>query len=107
MDLLKQAQRHVELAGSVRFNLKGNRWIRLGNERIIFRLYEKPEEWNTDDLARVYVEDGTVTFLRAHGPKGLLPSPGVYRFPFANLANAQLFLLLLNKLIGIQPEYIE
>jgi hypothetical protein len=107
MDLLKQAQRQVELAGSVRFNLKGNRWIRLAPGRVTFRLDEKPEEWAAEELARVYVENGTVTFVRKAGHQGLLPSNGVYRFPYANLANAQLFLLLLESVIGIQPESVD
>jgi hypothetical protein len=101
--LLGQVQRQVELAGSVLFNLKGGRWVRLGPGTITFFVDGgEPIECEAAEIAEANVDKGTVRFKRTDAREGWFSSRGVYRFPFDHLANAQLFFHLLDRLVGIR-----
>jgi hypothetical protein len=97
----EQVFRQVELSGSVLFNLQGGKWVRLGPRTITFGLGDGPEECAADDIAGVKVEKGVVAFRRKDAREGFFSSRGVYKFPFDQLANAQLFFHLLDRLVGI------
>jgi hypothetical protein len=99
--LLGDAGRQVELAGGVRFNVRGGQWIRLGPGVLSADLGAGPVEWRAEEIAGARVERGAVRILRRDAREGWFSSSGVLQFAFADLANAQLFFHLLGRLVGV------
>jgi hypothetical protein len=99
--LLGQVHRQIELAGSVAFNLKGGQWVRLAPGQIIFGLDGTPVECDAADMDVANVQKGVVRLKRKDAREGWFSSRGVYKFNFADLANAQLFFHLLDQMVGI------
>jgi hypothetical protein len=99
--LLDQAYRQIELSGSVLFNLKGGRWIRLGQGRVILGLSREPEEVSAEDLEGLVLQQGVVSIRRRGARQGWFKSSGVYQFQFNELANARLFFHMVEKVVGI------
>jgi hypothetical protein len=103
MYLLEQANRQVDLAGGVSFPLKGRQSIRICPGRIIFNLKdEDPVEWEAEEVGDAVIQQGAVKIKRVDAQEGWFSSTGVVKFPFDQLANAQLFFHLLEKLIGVE-----
>jgi hypothetical protein len=100
--LLGQVHRQLELSGSVAFNLKSGRWVRLGPGVITVCLDGEPVEVAAEDVAEADVDKGVVRLKRTDAREGWFSSTGVYRFSFEHLANAQLFFHLLDKLVGVR-----
>jgi hypothetical protein len=99
--LLGEAYRQLEISDSVPFNLRGGKWVRLGKGRIILCLGGEPQELDAADIAAARVERGTVSIRRVDAREGWFSSSGVYKFQFDELANAQLFFHMLDKVVGI------
>jgi hypothetical protein len=99
--MFEQVYRQLELSGTVAFNLKGGRWIRLGPGVVIFGLSGEPEECPVDELDEASVKKGMVCIKRRDAREGWFSSSGVYRFSFDELANAQLFFHILEKVVGL------
>jgi len=100
--LLENEYRQIELAGSVAFNLKGGRWLRLLPKGIYFSLGGETVEWDAGDIAAAQIEKGVVRIKRNDAREGWFSSTGVMKFPFSDVANAQLFFHLLEKLVGVR-----
>jgi hypothetical protein len=99
--LLNDAYRQLELSDAVPFNLRGGKWVRLGKGKITICLGGEPQELDAADIAAARVERGTVSIRRVDAQEGWFSSHGVYKFPFDELANAQLFFHLLDKVVGV------
>ena len=85
------------------FPLKGRQSIRLCPGRIIFDLNDnEPIEWEADEVGAAVIQKGIVKIKRVDAQEGWFSSTGVIKFPFDNLANAQLFFHLFDKLIGVE-----
>ncbi len=104
MFLLEQANRQVDLAGGVSFPLKGKHSIRLCPGRIVFNLGGEPVEWEAEEVGAAVVQKGVVNIKRVDAHEGWFSSTGVVKFSFENLANAQLFFHLMDKLIGVEVQ---
>ncbi len=101
--LLEDSRRKLETAGGVSFPLKGRQSIRICPGRIIFHMKEEePIEWEADEVGDAVIQQGTVKIKRVDAKEGWFSSTGVVKFPFNNLANAQLFFHLLDKVIGVE-----
>jgi hypothetical protein len=101
ISLLMQVDHQLTLGGSVNFNLRGGRWIRLGKGVVILGLGGEPQELPAEYLARAKVEKGVVSLRRVDAKEGWFSSSGIYKFSYEELANAQLFFHLLEKLVGV------
>jgi hypothetical protein len=99
--LAEQAYRQIELSGSVLFNLRGGRWVRLGPGRMVLRLSQEPEEYPAEELEGLSLQQGVVYIRRRGATKGWFKSSGIYQFPFNELANARLFFHMVEKVVGI------
>ncbi len=99
--LLDEAYRQLELNDSVPFNLRGGKWVRLGRGKITISLGGEPQEVDAADIAAARVERGTVSIRRVDAREGWFSSHGIYKFQFEELANAQLFFHMLDKVVGI------
>jgi hypothetical protein len=100
--LLAQTQRQFELAGSVPFNLKGGHSVRVSPGGLTIQLGGEPLEWPLNEIDAIMVEKGTVKIKRADAQEGWFSSKGVAKFPFEHLANARLFLHVVNRVLGIR-----
>jgi hypothetical protein len=103
MYLMEQAHRQIDLAGGVSFPLKGRQSIRICPGLIVFSLKdEEPIEWEAEDVGDAVIQQGVVKIKRVDAQEGWFSSTGVVKFPFDQLANAQLFFHLLEKHIGVE-----
>jgi hypothetical protein len=103
MYLLDQAHRQIDLAGGVSFPLKAGKSIRVCPGRIIFNFKDDdPVEWEAEEVGDAVIQKGVVKIKRVDAQEGWFSSTGVIKFPFDELANAQLFFHLMEKLIGIE-----
>jgi hypothetical protein len=94
--------------GWYQFNLDGSNHVRVAPGAIEFRMKGQTTTCRTEDLDldKLAIANGTVTFQRKDARVGWFSSDGVFAFPYANLANAHLFLFLLKSLVlGVsEPE---
>jgi hypothetical protein len=100
--LLGQVSRQIELAGSIAFNLKGAQSVRLGPQSLTAQLGGEPVEWAAEDIDAVIVDKGMVKIKRTDAKEGWFSATGVIKFPYNTLANARLFLHLMNNLLGVR-----
>ncbi len=99
--LLDGAWGQVKRGHTVLFNLTGGQWIRLGEGLIVFSGGGQPEEWRADEVRAASVQKGVVRILRNDAQEGWFSSRGVFKFSFDQLANAQLFFHMLEKVVGV------
>lgn len=84
----------------VRFALNGQDYVSIDRENIELHLGKKHEVLPFRDFAGVTVHQGTVTVARRDAKSGILGigRSGYFSFPYANLSNGRLFLVLMNRL---------
>ncbi len=100
--LLDGVERQVMTKGEVRFNLGGSDWVSIGPDILRLKLSGTVTECDTRDVASVTIHQGIFTVKRTDAQEGWFSSTGVFKFDYSNLANAQLFLFVLQKIAGIQ-----
>jgi hypothetical protein len=104
MYLLDDAHRQVQVAGGVKFQVGKGQWVRLSPGKLSFALGGEEQEWEADEVGAAIVQQGVVKIKRRDAKEGWFSSTGVLKFSFDNLANAQLFFHLLDKLLGVPVE---
>jgi hypothetical protein len=102
--LLDDAQRQLTTKGEVRFRLDGDNWVAIGKDYLRLRLGGQKIERDTQDIASVSVKQGVFIVKEVGAKEGWFRSKGVFKFDYSNLANAQLFMLLLDKVAGLPIE---
>jgi hypothetical protein len=100
--LLAQAQRQMEMAGCIVFNLNGRQSLRLTPRGLTIAQGGALREWATDEIEAVVVDSGVLKIKRRDAKEGWFSSSGVAKFPFDRLANARLFLHLMGSLLGVR-----
>ncbi len=100
--LLNQIQPQLQTSGSIFFGLGGRDWVRLAEQKMILFYKGETVECEADEIAHVSIEQGMFEVRRKDAKKGWFSSTGIFKFPYGNLANAQLFLFLLDKLVGVR-----
>jgi hypothetical protein len=101
--LIEGANRQIDLAGGVTFPLKGGKSIRVCPGLLVFNHKDDdPVEWEAEDVGDALIQKGVVKIKRVDAQEGWFSSTGVIKFPFDELANAQLFFHLLEKQIGVE-----
>jgi hypothetical protein len=96
---LERAKAELGQNGTVRFNAKDDNALILGNG--FLEIYQRGEtvRLGADELARVSVDKGVVTIAHKDAKRSLFGSQGFYKFDYYDIANAKLFLGLLNALV--------
>jgi hypothetical protein len=103
MHLFDRTVRELERAGVVKFSVSGRDWIGVGPGFLELCFGGKPPaRCDRADLSLVSVKNGYFTMKRKDAKVGWFSSEGVFTFPYANMANARVFLFALDKLGGIQ-----
>jgi hypothetical protein len=101
MSLLPDVFSRLDMGGDVRFNVSGGRWIRLGPGYMIIQTGGAEEQWDAQEINGVQIHQGVVYIRRRDAKEGWFSSKGVFKFDFAALANAQLFIYLVEKVVGV------
>lgn len=98
---LKLADMEWKRAGAVRFNLYGGDFIQLRQGWIEITQSGKTHRCNTDDIGYFNLDQGVVQLKTKDARVGFfgLGSSGIYKFPYHELGNGKLFLLLLSRLV--------
>ncbi len=100
--LLAEASRQIRTLGEVRFSLGSSGWVKVGPDRLSMSLGGAVTECETRDIASVSVQNGVFIVKRTDAREGWFSSSGVFKFDYGKLANAQLFLFVLDKIAGIR-----
>jgi hypothetical protein len=98
--LFDRAGRALEQEGAIRFNLGGASWLALGPGFVDIGRKEGVERWTLDEIGGITAKDGTFKIKRKDAKEGWFSSQGVFSFPYAQMANAQLFLIAMERLLG-------
>lgn len=99
--LLGLAHRQVELGNPIRFNLTGGDWIKLGKESIEFKVGGTKDEWRVNEVREVRVNAGQVQIRHREAQEGWFSSSGIIKFQYDQLANAQLFFFVMERIVGL------
>lgn len=98
--LLEDAYNKVRSNGSIQFNLAGGDWIKVFDDGLKIKVGGVKEEWSLKEIRSVTVNAGTVEIRHREAQEGWFSSSGVVKFQYDQLANAQLFFHVLEK-IGV------
>jgi hypothetical protein len=99
--LFDRAGRELEQNGAIRFNLGGANWLAIGPGFIDIGRKEGVERWTRAEIAGISAKDGSLKIKRTDAKEGWFSSQGVFSFPYAQMANARLFLIATDRLLGI------
>lgn len=99
--LFDDAERQLMTKGEVRFRLGGGDWVAVGKGYLRLRLGGVTVERDRDDIEAVTIQQGTFKVVEVGGREGWFSSKGVFKFDYTKLANARLFLFLLEKVAGL------
>jgi len=99
---LNEIQAQLRTDGMIYFGLGGRNWVKLGQERITLFFNGEETDCHADEIAQVRIDSGWVQVRRKDAKEGWFSSSGVFKFPYGSLGNAQLFLILMDKLVGVR-----
>ncbi|MGF1578160.1 MAG: hypothetical protein ACFCD0_02225 [Gemmataceae bacterium] len=99
--LLKHVEEELNEDGTVFFALKGTKYLKVGEGFVLFCLdgYEEHRVF-TDEIEDVTIGQGLIKFIPVGSKKGWFGGREGYQFKVSDLANAQLFYLLMEELVG-------
>jgi hypothetical protein len=100
--LLDHLQAELEEHGSIQFNLGGRDYVRVGRGFVELNVKGQKERLDTADIGGVSIGNGIFKVRRKGAKEGWFSSDGVYQFTYSSMANATLFLLALDRLVGIR-----
>lgn len=99
--LLRRLKTKLEQTGSIEFNVGSGDWIRIRPGFLDFSFKGQTEHCAPADIANVSVAEGVFTIELRDANDGWVGSSGVFSFTYGTMANAQVFLLALDKLLGL------
>jgi hypothetical protein len=97
---LDRLQRELEQNGFVQFNLGGSDFVRVGPGFFEFGMKGEVARINADEIKTLNLSQGQ--FVIHHKDARWFSSKGKFSFAYAKMANAQLFLLAMEKLSGFR-----
>ncbi len=100
--LFDQASRELETNGSIRFNLGGSDWIAVGPGFVDLSRKGNVERWTPQEIGGLTIGDGVFKIKRTDAKEGWFSSQGVFQFRYQSMANARLFLIAIQRLLGYQ-----
>jgi hypothetical protein len=100
--MLGQIRPQLISGGTIFFGLGGGDWVRLGEGKIVLCFKGQTTDCDVADIAEVRIQQGWFEVRRKDAVKGWFSSTGIFKFPYGNLGNAQLFLFLMDRHVGIR-----
>ncbi len=95
---LERAQKYLDTEGSIPFRVDSGRVVRVGPGFMEFHFGGDPMRLTKEDIASVSLGSGRFQFK--HKDAKWYSLSGKYSFQYGNMANARVFLLALEKLMG-------
>src|SRR5439155_2476814 len=99
--LLRFVKDQLDRKGYLHFSLGGDDYVRVGPDLLKLRVGGQVTECGTADIGALSLQQGMFTVKRRDAKEGWFTSKGVFKFNYNALANAQLFLFVLEKLTGL------
>lgn len=99
--LLKIVLAKLKEGGSYTFPLAADDYIRLRRDSLRLHLQGKIQEFSSDEITEMRIEQGHVSLKEPGARAGWFTESGIHRFEFGDIANAHVFILLMNKGFGI------
>ncbi|MEX2212971.1 MAG: hypothetical protein WD768_02510 [Phycisphaeraceae bacterium] len=93
-------QSELDELGFVQFNVNKNDWVRVGSGFMEFNFGGQSNRVTVEDIKTLSIDQGTFTILTHDA--GWFSNKGKFRFDYSRIANAQMFLVALEKLLGYQ-----
>lgn len=101
--LLAFVNAELERSGAFRFNLNGNNCVVAGPGYLDLYMNGQQIRCAVDEIAGMSIHQGQITITRKDSKSGFLGigSQGIFRFQYAQLANARVFQLLIEQLVRL------
>lgn len=99
--LLRRLKTELKRTGAIDFNVGLGEWIRIRPGFLDLHLKGHTEHCAAADIAKVSVADGVFTIKLRNASDGWFSSSGIFSFTYGTMANAQVFLLALDELLGL------
>jgi hypothetical protein len=100
--VLDRAQAELERDGAIKFRLTGSDWVALGPGFIDLSLKGQTQRCTSEEIDGVSIAGGVFKIKRKGAKEGWFRSEGVFQFAYGNMANARVFLLALDRLLGLR-----
>ncbi|HEY2586718.1 MAG TPA: hypothetical protein VGI81_13220 [Tepidisphaeraceae bacterium] len=97
---LPVVERQLRQEGAVIFPIDSRRSVRVAPGFMEFHFGDEPQRINIEDIARFSLHGGEFSFK--HKDARWYNREGKYKFPYASMANAKVFLLACDRLLGCQ-----
>jgi hypothetical protein len=100
--LLHNVRDQLAAGESITFGLKGDDYLRIGPGLVVLHSRKNKVRFEGDDIERIRIDQGVVAIMEPGAREGWFTSEGVYKFAYGDLANAQFFLFLMERLVGVR-----
>ena len=98
--LLDRAQEQLDAAGAIVFRLGGTDWVAVGPGFLELNLKGERQRCESAEIGGFSINGGTFKVKRTDAKEGWFRSTGVFQFPYGTMANARVFLLAIDRLLG-------
>jgi hypothetical protein len=105
MYLLDMVVTEIQAGRAYTFLLSGEDGICCHKDFVELHQHKGVQRFYPGDLAEVAIKQGVITLKEPNAKEGWFTSTGVHSFSFAQLANAQVFLMLLTRLYGVASNW--
>jgi len=102
MYLIRQMEAQLQLGSAITFNISRDEWVRVSPGHLRFSFKGQLVDCPVEEIGEARVDQGMFIIKRVDAKEGWFSSQGVFKFPYNQLANAQLFLILLDKFAGVR-----
>jgi hypothetical protein len=96
---IAQVDREIANTGMARFPV-GADWVGVGKGVIEIKFKGHTERLTTADIQALHFETGWLVIKKKGAREGWFSSDGVFRFPVSNMANFQVFMVILEEQTG-------
>jgi hypothetical protein len=100
--LLDHAQQQLVRFGAIQFRLGGADRVDVGPGFIDLHLKGRSERCAAQEIGAISISQGVFKVKRADAKEGWFSSRGVFQFPYGTMANARVFLLVCDRLLGVR-----
>lgn len=87
--------------GSYTFHLTGGGTIKLRSDSLRLRIGRDDQDFYPEDIAEMVIAQGIIQLKEPGAKQGWFTSSGIHKFNFADLSNARVFLLLMERLFDV------
>jgi hypothetical protein len=102
MHFIRRANAEIDRAGSIKFAVGSGDWIGVGKGFLDLTFKGQTARCDAKDVANISIANGVFSIKRKDAKVGWFSSTGVFSFAYVSMANARVFLMALDQLVGIR-----